>query len=375
METILSLQDMPLCIGACDFPSNPSPIPSTYPISLCINKNLGRLEQVSYGELDKLLGLAYSLGIEMGTPSDSTDLGNPYVMDFVEFIGDCIEQQGSALEIGAGVGYLSKVLKEKGWCIDSIEPGKGYADHWLRHGVDVINDFFPSPLAKGPYDLIVFYTVLEHIKDTDSFLKSVVDHLSPNGRVILSVPDCTMELNAGDPSMLLHEHYQYFTQISLKRTLKSAGLDSIVKSSKFGRSIYACATIGSPECCFEISDEEVSLLSEFAISAMNLRDIFQEKFRVLLSEGSLGVYCPGRALNLLSQSQEVRFFDDSEALHGKYYPPFKSKIESREELIKNPPKYLCIMSRTFGDRLAKELEPFLLKTKILQLDDLLGDGK
>ena len=56
-----------------------------------------------------------------------------------------------------------------GWQVTSVEPGVGYEQFWESHGVEVINDFFPTKLVKGQFDAIIFYTVLEHIKDTKAF--------------------------------------------------------------------------------------------------------------------------------------------------------------------------------------------------------------
>jgi hypothetical protein len=373
MKPILALSDMPFCIGACARPVNPDPLPSTYPIELCINKDIGRLELSSDGTLDGLLKSAYSLGIEMGTPSDNTDLGKPYVMDFVAFIGDFTEHKGYALEIGAGVGFLSRILLGKGWHVDSIEPGKGYERHWEKHGVKVINEFFPSPSAKGPYDLIVFYTVLEHIKDTGVFLRTVAKHLAPQGRIVLSVPDCSLEIEAGDPSMLLHEHFQYFTPSTLERTLLEAGFYTVIRHSNFGRSIYACATLGESKVNFGIPEKEFSVFYGYANKVSLLRTRFQEQVANLLVHGTVGIFCPSRALALLSSIHEVRFFDDAAALHGKYYPPFQARIESRDELVRNPPAVLFIMTRTFGVKLFEVLKPLLPQTRILQVEDLYHD--
>jgi SAM-dependent methyltransferase len=370
MHPILSLPDMPFCIGACARPVNPDPLPSTYPIELRINKDIGRLELSSNGTLDGLLKSAYSLGIEMGTPSDDTDLGKPYVMDFVAFIGEFTEHKGSALEIGAGVGFLSRTLLEKGWHIDSIEPGIGYERHWEKHGVKVINEFFPSPSAKGPYDLIVFYTVLEHIKDTGAFLRAVAAHLAPQGKIVLSVPDCSLEIEAGDPSMLVHEHFQYFTPSTLERTLLEAGFEPVIRNSNFGRSIYACATLGESKVNFGIPEKELSAFYGYAEKVSLLRTRFQEQVANFLVHGTVGIYCPGRALAMLSSLHEVRFFDDAAALHGKYYPPFQPRIESRDELVRNPPAVLLIMTRTFGVKLFEELKPLLPKTRILQMEEI-----
>ena len=52
------------------------------------------------------------------------ELGGPYVKDFLKFIKANIEEKAEILEIGAGTGYLSKLLMEDGHEVDALEPGK-----------------------------------------------------------------------------------------------------------------------------------------------------------------------------------------------------------------------------------------------------------
>ena len=55
-------------------------------------------------------------------------------------------------------------------------------------GLDVINDFFPSEMVTDRFDVIVFYTVLEHLHNTGDFLDNVKKQLAPDGKLFLSVP-------------------------------------------------------------------------------------------------------------------------------------------------------------------------------------------
>jgi SAM-dependent methyltransferase len=369
---ILTLPSMPLCIGANTEPNNPKPLPNVLPFELYLDEKNVRLQQGRSSALDEILQIAYQFGFEMGTPSADTELGKPYVLDFLDFITKVAPERGRALEIGAGVGYLSTLLAENQWNVDAIEPGKGYEAQWEKYNIRVINEFFPSAKAKGPYDLIVFYTVLEHVFDTGSFLQEVIRHLSPEGTIVIGVPDCTAEIQYGDPSMLLHEHFQYFTSESLIRTLQNAGLDAMVEPSSYGRSLYACARPSNIHRANEASTEEFQMLQEYPHKVTQLATAIDDRLRDS-SSAAVGVYCPARALALLPQQAKFRFFDDSPELHGKYYPPFQAHIESRTELLQNPPDLLWIASRTFGERIRSALHESLPKTEIILTSDILSE--
>jgi SAM-dependent methyltransferase len=358
------LEDVPFCIGALNQPENPSPIPSVFPLELKVDEGLGAIVQVPNPTLMGYLDAAYTLGIELGTPSDDTELGRPYVEDFLSFLRPLIPKYGTVLEIGAGTGYLSRRMLDEGWRVDSMEPGEGFAEHWQRYDVKVINEFFPSSAISGEYDAIVCYTVLEHIGELGEFLAAVRAHLKPRGRFIASVPDCTLEIQAADPAMLVHEHFHYFSAGSLRRTLQSSGFSqTTVQSSKFGRSLYAAAT-ASDGGSDEVSGDDLALVRNYLTRVVETRQEIETRVLRALQEGQVGVFCPLRAISSLPRDPRLRFFDDSPILLGRYFPPFDAPIEGRPTLFESPPKTLFIASRTFGPRLKLEIEAELSGTRV-----------
>jgi SAM-dependent methyltransferase len=375
-EAILNLESLPFCVGACSAPHNPSQLPDTYPLQLELDEQLSLLRVRQTPALERLLSSAYRLGALMGTPLADTELGVGYVSDFLSFIHQHRGTPGRALEIGAGTGYLSSRLKQSGWQIDALEPGEGYQAWWRKYELDVICDFFPSPAAHGPYDAIISYAVLEHMSDPLSVLREARAHLAPDGLLLLSVPDCHAEIAAGDPAMLLHEHYSYFDKGSLARCMQSAGFHvEIVRPAGYGRSLYAAARPDSAACIGEVDDLESQQLREFGRKcAVFLRAVAGRVDRLRRENRSLGIYCPSRALAVLPTDISLRFFDDAPELHGKYYPPFDAAVESRAELIARPTDEIWIMSRTFGAKLATTLQPLLPRTKILLADEVASDA-
>lgn len=370
-KTSLVIPDLPFLMGPMATPENPGRLPSVHPFRLELNYALGRLEQAVDPALEDLLERAYLVGNEMGTPSADTELGRPYVEDFMRFIGQSAPRRGTLLEIGAGTGFLSKSLSQAGWNVTSIEPGLGYKRYWDIYGVEVINDFFPSSRVTGQFDAIVFYTVLEHIKDTKAFLDSVKNQLKPDGRVFLGVPDCTIEISEGDPSILLHEHHQYFTASSLASTLAEADFATIVEPGKFGRSLFSVCQIEASTPQLGVNKESVSDLETYITSVPKSLATLQEILDRWLGLGEVGIYCPSRLLNFLPPKDGILFYDDAVAIQGKYYPPFETSVRDRTALFADSPPTLLIGSRTFGARLKAELKETGLKSNIVLLSDIL----
>jgi len=348
--------NIPFCIGATESPNNPEGLPSILDFEVEVNYLSGAIQQKLPSVTEHYLSKSYEIGLSLGTPSDDDKLGKPYVDDFIEYIRQLNIKNMDVLEIGCGTGYISRRMLDLGARVTSIEPGKGFEKSWQKYDLEVINDFFPTKKVSSKFDLIIFYTVFEHIADVSAFLKNIKKHLDVDGQVILSVPDCTDELRVGDPSIFMHEHIHYFDANSLRTVLEVNGFKANVKKSKFGRSIYVTAEI----------DEELKINNHFIRKEVSkseeiLKDMerrlheYSVFINNLFDQGSLGVYVPARALNYLPLNRQMRFFDDASYLLGKYFPPFCCPIESREQLMHNQPEILFIASRTFGKKLKNEL--------------------
>jgi len=348
------IKNLPLYIGASLSAHNPENIPDTFPFEAYYDASSGFIRQRLNESLSKILDDVYSKGLLIGTPLSESEIAVPYADDFLNFINQVTPsgEKLKILEVGAGTGYLSRRLMDLGHEVTPIEPGKGYSAYWKKYGVNVINDFFPSPSCRGPYDLIISYLVLEHIPDPLSFIVQMKGFLSDNGAIIFSVPDESAEIEAGDPSMLVHEHFNYFDSTGLDCLLSSANLASTIKPSSYGRCLYSVSRKTSEMIKRTQASQDVVSYLDRSVEYVKQ---FRKKIRSLLADGSVGVFCPGRALALLELGMEVRMFDDDPYLINMFYPPFTSKIENRSALLEKPVDHLIIMSRTFGNVIKQSL--------------------
>lgn len=367
----MKLDDLPFYVGATEVAANPAGLPDTWPFFIHFDEQRCAVTQQVTPELLEILERAYRVGQVIGTPLAEDSYGKPYADDFLRFIRQVgLPRSASTIEIGAGVGYLTRRLKDAGLQVVGIEPGRGYAAFWERNGVEIINDFFPTPHVTGRFDLIYSFAVLEHINEPAKFLKDVRDHLKPEGVAIFSVPDCTDEIAAGDPSILFHEHISYFDSGSLARLIESAGMHAGVTKSGFGRCLYAIASPQPrPALCGgqELKREVMASYPErCGLFVKRVRD----KITSLAAQGTVGIYCASRGLALLDRTQPMRFFDDDPAQQGKFLPPFKIQITGQEALLSAPVDHLVIMSRTFSQRIRDNLRHQGYKGSIVTLDEM-----
>ena len=377
LDDVQDLGSLPFHVGVFDRPSNPSGIPDVLPFRVGVRRKDGLLFQLANQDVEAYLARAYATGHLLGTAMDDTDIGSRYADDFLAFIRETVpDLEGiRVLEIGCGRGYLLKLMAEAGAKAIGIEPGVGLRDYWQAYGVDVVDDTFPSSRVTGTFDLILAYGVLEHVAEPDAFIGALRNQLAPGGKALLSVPDCGEFLANNDPAMFVHEHYSYFSAVSLTAFLQANGLQVLkVRKAGFGGAIY-CAwqddpSVTSRDAQDDIATEPVSSqIADFA----SWRRFIEQQVEALSVQGlKLGVYCPGRALSVLPLGAQYRFFDDDRELHGRYYPPFDVPVESRDTLIETPVDRLWIYSRTFGPRLAEALRqvPALSGTLIETLADL-----
>jgi SAM-dependent methyltransferase len=121
-----------------------------------------------------------------------------------------------------------------------LEPDKKICAAARASGLPVVEGRFPSALgAAERFDVIVFNDVFEHLPDSRAILRSVRDHLTPNGLVVINAPNRSgaiyqiAKLLARAGVRWLFErmwqlglpspHLQYFSRDGLVRLVCSAG--------------------------------------------------------------------------------------------------------------------------------------------------------
>jgi len=371
---VWSCDDLPFHLGATPTPDNPPGFPNTLPFVLEVSPETGLVVQRRDEHVLELLGAAYANGSIIGVAMDDTAIGRAYATDFLGFVDAARGRRPwpeiRALEIGAGRGYFLSLLARTGCTAIGLEPGRENLPYWRRFGVEVVADSFPSAQVPGRFDLVVAYGVLEHVADATAFLAAVARQVADDGRVVFAVPNCRPYIDDCDPSMLVHEHWSYFTAETLSALLMRSGFTVLdAAPSGYGGALYVAAAPGPATARVEAPPPTLQI-GAFAPKVEALRRRMADGIARCRAGGrSLGIFCPSRGLAVLPVDRTIRFFDDNPDIQGMYYPPFASVIESRAALIAAPTDELWILSRTFGDRLAAELAgcPELRATRILTL--------
>lgn len=381
---------LPFVFSPLTQPRNGSDLPDFLPFSICIDSKTGTMMQMSNVRVSHALEKVYHMD-SRGMMNDF-GIGNEYANDFIQFLKSMLSVDRfdglRILEIGCGTGYLLYLLKNLGAEVIGIEPGIHGQEGSIRYGVPIVQDFFPSSEIRGQYDLIILYAVVEHIEEPGSFLREVGKLLYPGGKIALSVPNCQPYLLSGDISLFIHEHWNYYTRDTLKITiLRALGGDVYISDSNYGDgggSLYAITTTGSAGEKLSNNGSAYTLLEAqrfCSLAQEHINRVASVLEVALQKDEEVGIYVPGRAINILSILQnkmklpKLRFFDDNTYLHRKYYPGFPYPIESKNDFFEKPTYTVLIFSKTFGNQIKMALSRKLPNLNIMVWEEIFGECK
>jgi SAM-dependent methyltransferase len=138
--------------------------------------------------------------------------------------------QGDVLEIGSGIGNLSRLIVDRAasTMLSDMEPhyldalGRTFAgDPRVRIGYYNLDAEPSAEIAGRRFDAIVAVNVIEHIEDDGALVRRLAKLLKPGGKLVVYVPACPPIYGSLDRAL---GHYRRYTPESLAALLTGAGL-------------------------------------------------------------------------------------------------------------------------------------------------------
>ncbi|RME27454.1 MAG: class I SAM-dependent methyltransferase, partial [Candidatus Zixiibacteriota bacterium] len=154
------------------------------------------------------------------------------------------------VEVASNDGYLLQHFVERGIPVLGVEPAANVAGAAIDKGVPTEVSFFGAETARrlvqfhNHADLIIGNNVLAQVPDTNDFVAGLKILLKPDGVITMEFPHlrCLMEENQFDT--IYHEHFCYFSLVSVERILAAHGLKlfDVDRIPTHGGSlrVYAC---------------------------------------------------------------------------------------------------------------------------------------
>lgn len=101
------------------------------------------------------------------------------------------EKPGSLLDIGCGKGDFSALFVNEGWKVWGIDLDSSIADEASKKGLNAVvhNVSTRLPFEDNFFDCVLAGEVIEHLVDTDFFLKEVFRVLKKEGSAIITTPN------------------------------------------------------------------------------------------------------------------------------------------------------------------------------------------
>jgi 2-polyprenyl-3-methyl-5-hydroxy-6-metoxy-1,4-benzoquinol methylase len=156
-------------------------------------------------------------------------------------------KKGKLFDLGAGWGHFMLAGKELGYDVYGVEISEQpyqYCVNDLKLPVDHI-DFFEMDESKK-FDIITMWDVLEHIDKADEFLAKCSKLTTPDGFLVLQVPqiDSYLAKRQGDNwKMMGLDHVNYFGKKTIRQILEKNGYEVLKIKSSYEIKLFIMYTL------------------------------------------------------------------------------------------------------------------------------------
>lgn len=93
------------------------------------------------------------------------------------------------LDVGCAKGWFLAAAKARGALVHGIEPQEVHVRDGRATGLSIDHGFFPADLTRpGPYDVVAFNDVFEHLPRPEQAIRDVERLLKPGGLAVINLP-------------------------------------------------------------------------------------------------------------------------------------------------------------------------------------------
>ena len=141
-----------------------------------------------------------------------------------------INKKSTVMEIASNDGYLLNYFKQRKINCYGIEPSTNVSIIAKKKGIKTYNDFFSKKFLKHNRnlekpDLIVALNVIAHTPYLNDFVNSLYEIMKKNSVCVMEFPYIKNLIDKKQIDTIYHEHYSYFSLLSLNNLLKKNSLE------------------------------------------------------------------------------------------------------------------------------------------------------
>jgi len=291
--------------------------------------------------------------------------------------------QHQVVEIASNDGYLLQYFLTKGMPVLGVEPALNVARVAMEKGIPCVTKFFNRKTAKElvadgvQADLLVANNVLSQVPDLHDFVEGLKILLKPTGVITIEVPHLLDLLQKKQFDTIYHEHYSYFSLITLDNlfTCHDLIVFDVEELSTHGGSlrIYVRHRADhskpiSPQVVHIKEKEQGAGLTRLAgycsfdVRVQELKEKLVRCLRKIRAEGKsiVGYGAPGKGNTLLNfcgiKSDLVEFtVDRNPYKHGKYTPGTHIPIYPVERIRDARPHYILVLPWNVKDEIIEQM--------------------
>lgn len=165
-------------------------------------------------------------------PAESYRSWQPEGQRRLDLIRHLLVPTSFVLELGSATGYLLDAVRPYVASVQGVEPGEAFRTFASNDlGIPTVPTL--DDVTDGPFDLILAYYVVEHLRDPIAELSRWRSLLKPGGRCVIEVPNVDdalvryWQVEAFDRFYWQKAHYFNYSHRTLTMVLKMAGFTSV----------------------------------------------------------------------------------------------------------------------------------------------------
>lgn len=350
-----------------------------YPLNFCICETCG------LGQLDEIVKADDLFSTYHYISSTSEPLKK-----HLESLGRICEEkfglgnESKVLDIGCNDGTLLSYFKNHGISCLGVDPAENIVKQARETGLRIISDFFSKKLSykilkkEEQFDLIVATNTLAQIVDLGDFVSGVKNILKPRGSLVIEVGYLPEMLLRGTFDSIYHEHYSYFSLMSLKYLFENNQLKmyDAEQIGNHGGSIRVFVSheenikrkqsirlkrLLKTESKLRINNKKT--YAKFVESALRFKKEFNELLTGLKINNKtiVGIGAPAKSVILLNFAEVnhtlISYITDSTIYkQNRFMPGVHIPIVSEDKLIyDNSIDYFVLLAWTYKDAVMKKL--------------------
>jgi SAM-dependent methyltransferase len=279
--------------------------------------------------------------------------------------------QSLAVELASNDGYLLQYFVKKGIPVLGVEPAVNVAQVAEQKGVPTLVKFFGYQTARRMVadgqaaDIVIGNNVLAQVPDLNDFVGGIRMLLKPEGVATLEFPHLERLMAENQYDTIYHEHFSYFSLITVERIFASHGLvlfdiDEIpthggsiriyVRHIEDSSKPVTPAVVSLRERELAAGLHRMETYATFAEQVMESKRALLDLLIQLRREGKrvAGYGAPGKGNTLLNycgiRTDFLEFtVDRNPYKHGRFLPGTHIPIHSPERIGQCRPDYILIL--------------------------------